>query len=37
MEETIINHVKASLDAAEYGFSKITKEIIKNYLGNQNK
>ena len=28
MEETIINHVKASLDAAEYGFSKITKEII---------
>jgi len=28
MEEKIINHVKASLDAAEYNFSKLPKEII---------
>jgi len=28
MEETIVNHVKASLSAAEYNFSKISKEII---------
>jgi len=28
MEEKIINHVKASLNAAEYNFSKLSKEII---------
>lgn len=28
MEETIVNHVKASLSAAEYNFSKISKEVI---------
>jgi len=28
MEETIINHVKASLDAAEFNFSKLPKEIL---------
>lgn len=28
MENEIINHVKASIDAAEYGFSKISKEIM---------
>jgi 16S rRNA G966 N2-methylase RsmD len=28
MEETIIKHVKASLDAAEYKFSKLSKEVI---------
>ena len=28
MEETIINHVKASLNAAEFNFSKLPKEIL---------